>query len=419
MKLNYFHIKYFVIQSRKFCLISQKNEKIEIMNMVDLNLDSRKLRIKIKNPKLKFLKLLTPILALIASINVQLIFSYIFLFIIPFINLITPLNQVSASLLILFLSQICGSIIVYFIFLRFFHIQKDFSDPMRGSNLSCNISLISMGYCICALISIFLTFIFTLLNLKPQTGYDAILPETQYLTDTFTIILYFTTPTLGAGVFEELSFRRMAIPLLEKHGLSPFSAVLTTASFFSISHIPNDLLNGNLSGGIIHSLVVFFIGLVAGLMYIFSRKVIYSIIIHATLNFLSFAGYLIALIGVPMLMIINSSLSYALIILGGIILIYFLSKFIYKPNWLWRIKLREKSRFSGKLSILGFLIVGTIYIVIITLIQFIAPFLISIGATVENTLLVIISLFLVSLLAILWIGNKKNQIIFDKRKKIE
>ncbi|MFW9773465.1 MAG: hypothetical protein ACFFEO_15045, partial [Candidatus Thorarchaeota archaeon] len=114
-----------------------------------------------------------------------------------------------------------------------------------------------------------------------------------------------------------------------------------------------------------------------------------------------------------------SSLSYALIILGGIILIYFLSKFIYKPNWLWRIKLREKSRFSGKLSILGFLIVGTIYIVIITLIQFIAPFLISIGATVENTLLVIISLFLVSLLAILWIGNKKNQIIFDKRKKIE
>jgi len=391
------------------------------MNMAELNLNCRKLGVdgNLKKEKFKLLNLIAPIFAVTAGINIQIIISYILLFIIPLINLILPLNSVSASLLIMFLSQIFGSIIIYFIFLRFFHIQKDFSDPMSGSNLSCTLSLVSVGYSACALISFLLTFIFTLLNLRPQTGYGAILPEGQYLTDIFTMILYFAAPTLGAGIFEELVYRRMAIPLLEKHGMGPFSAVLASASFFSISHIPNDLLNGNLSGGIIHSLVVFIIGMMVGIMYIFSRKIIYSIIIHAIFNFLSFTGYLIILIGIPALLIINSFLSYTLIILGVILLIYFIIKFICKPNWLWRVKLREESRYSTKLSILGFITMGTIYIISSTLIQLLIPYLISIGITVESTLLLINGIFMVTTLIMLWIGNRKNLITFNKNKKIK
>ena len=391
------------------------------MNVVELNLNSRKLGVdgNLRKEKLKFLNLITPILAVTAGINIQIIISYILIFIIPLINLILPLNSVSASLLTMFLSQIFGSIIIYFIFLRFFHIQKDFSNPMSGSNLSCMISLVSVGYSTCALISFLLTFIFTLLNLRPQTGYGAILPEGQHLTDIFTMMLYFMAPTLGAGIFEELVYRRMAIPLLEKHGMSPFSAVLASASFFSISHIPNDLLNGNLSGGIIHSLVVFIIGMMVGIMYIFSRKIIYSIIIHAIFNFLSFTGYLIILIGIPALFIINSFLNYTLIILGVILLIYSIIKFIYKPNWLWRMKLREESRHSTKLSILGFITMGTIYIISSTLIQLLIPYLISIGITVESTLLLINGICMFTTLIMLWIGNRKNLITFNKDKKIK
>jgi membrane protease YdiL (CAAX protease family) len=157
---------------------------------------------------------------------------------------------------------------------------------------------------------------------------------------------------------------------MEERGTSPLVAVITSSFIFSIGHLPGDLVNGNLSGGIIHVWGVFLIGMSLGLIYVLTRNLIYPIIIHGILNFISFSGPLVTILGDNLLILSFNIIILIICIIGVGVLLFGLWQLLRKRTAEWVILLREKTHNQIKHGILGFLIIGIVSVFIPLIIQF-------------------------------------------------
>ncbi len=200
-----------------------------------------------------------------------------------------------------------------------------------------------------------LLIIFAAMGVVPETGYEgALLLEPHHLDNPMNIIIFFAVGSLGAPVFEELLFRRTAIPLLERVGLSPRDAVLSTSIAFAVVHVPLDILNGNVAGAIVHFWSTFILGATMGLLYVTTRNIIFPIIMHAITNGLSFA----AVIGPLEIAAVIGLLYLAFIPIGLIIIKREYDRFKENTDNDWVIELHQEtdSTHTNKLwkFILGF-----------------------------------------------------------------
>jgi len=335
-----------------------------------------------------------------------------------------PLDYIILTLLILFLSQIIGIFIVYYLLIPLFKVKDSEYRPLNLFNSLRTIMLICGTFTLIVSINFILFYIFRLFSLNPQSGYNNVLLSSEHLTNPLNILIYYLPLTVGAPVYEELVYRRLLIPLLEKRGMGPSIAIFSSSLLFALAHLPDDLISANITGIIMHISAVFLIGVSLGLIYILTRNVFYSIIIHGILNFISFSGPLVILIVNSILTLSYDIIYWITYILGFIVIILGLWQFFRKREAEWVILVREKNTKSILYSFFGFLFIGTISIFVPLLIQIT---IVNLGIAIYNILLylfVLILCFGSFLILFLWLGTRtiyesKNNLILNSKIKIK
>ena len=124
--------------------------------------------------------------------------------------------------------------------------------PLNLLNSVRTIFLICVTFTIVFTFNFILVHIFRVFDVIPQSGYNDVLLNSEHLSNPINILMFYLPLTIGAPVYEELVYRRLLIPLLEKRGMTPLIAMLSSSLLFAIAHLPGDLVNGNLPGGIMH-----------------------------------------------------------------------------------------------------------------------------------------------------------------------
>lgn len=309
--------------------------------------------------KSTFMRFFPAVAAIIAASGMFALLNLAAIYALDIISLFIPLTNQSAILTILLISQMSGALLTFFLLIPIFKVKNvDNTEPIRGSNAR-RAFLIYIGlYSIALLSNLLFIYITSLLDITPQTGYGSILVSEDVMDDAYTILIYFIAPTIGAGVYEEMVYRRMVIPRLEKSGMAPFTAALSSAALFAIGHFPNDLFNGNIAGGIIHVWGVFLIGTALGAIYIFSRKVIYPITLHALYNLVSFLGPYVVLTGSNLILAIYSITMLLIIGGGAFAAVYIVVQYLRKRNYDWIKLVKEDSEVKPRKGILGYMLIG-------------------------------------------------------------
>ncbi len=358
--------------------------------------------------KSRFLDFLTPAMATESGMIVAALLSLPLLFIILLFDFLLPLNSVSGNLLLLGMSQLIGFFIVKFGFIPLFRSKEIVHESVNTVNFRKMIMGITIVYSMAILSNIILISIFNSFDSTPQSGYGSILITKELLNDPLTLTLYFLVPTLGAGVFEELVYRRMVIPLLEERGMAPKSAALASAFIFALSHLPNDLINGNLSGGIVHVWGVFLIGTMMGLIYVLTRNIIYPIIMHATVNFISFLGPYVLLSESLGLLILYELIVFALIGVGSIFGVYLLIQYFRHSDKEWIQMLKTRSLLDIKKGFLGYMIITTVILTALVTIDITFTIILISGFNEILTILLYSALLGIILTLLLWVGYKNR-----------
>ncbi len=329
-------------------------------------------------------------------------------FIIIFSNFSLPFDYIITNLLIAFLSQVIGAFIVYFVLIPLFKAKNsEFRHLTRFDSLR-TILLICGTFTLITSITFGLVHIFRLFNLSPQSGYTNLLLNVGHLANPLNILIYYLPLTVGAAVYEELIYRRLLIPLLEQRGMSTSPAIFFSSLLFALAHLPDDLISANPTGTITHILAVFFIGISLGLIYVITRNVLYSMLIHGVLNFISFSGPLVVLVANSTLTLTYNVVYWAIFITGIGILIFGLWQFLRKKKAEWVVILREKQTIPTLLGSIGFLIIGTASLFIPSLIQTIVVDLEIAFYSVLLYFIVLLVCYGSVLVLFIWLGTRTN-----------
>ncbi|UCG90420.1 MAG: CPBP family intramembrane metalloprotease [Candidatus Heimdallarchaeota archaeon] len=143
-------------------------------------------------------------------------------------------------------------------------------------------------------------------------------------------------------IWEELTCRRLLIPLLEERGLSPLLTVLASSLIFAFGHVPHFITNGNMTTLLIQIPRAFLFGLILGFIYINTRNVFYSVLAHGIANGLGIIPLALIYLNNETLNIIFE-LIYSLILALGLIMsiiigIYTLKIYDHQNSLIFRIK---------------------------------------------------------------------------------
>lgn len=293
--------------------------------------------------------------AILLNFIQNIIFTVLLIF-----NFTLEMDILIFSLLITFLSQFAGILIIYFLVIPLMKIKEVKKQSFTSRNLFRTVLLICSTFTVNIINNYVFITIFDLFNLVPQSGYTGILLNASHLSNPLNVIIYYLPLTIGTPIFEELLYRRTIIPMLEKRGMAPFTAILTSSIVFAIAHFPNDLINGNLYGGIMHCLGVFYISISLGIVYIITRNILFPIIIHSFINFLSFSGPLINTLENEILLLSYNMLIISIAIMGIGILIYCVWQYFKRRSTDWVIILKKRSSQNIMLGLIVFLIIGSI-----------------------------------------------------------
>jgi len=264
------------------------------------------------------------------------------------------------SLLIAFLSQVAGIIIVYFLVIPLMKVKVIQKQSWNSRNLVRTFLLLCFTFMLNIMSNYFFMFIYDFFNLTPQSGYSSILLNASSLNNPLNVIIYYLPLALGAPVFEELLYRRTIIPMLERRGMAPFTAILTSSVAFSIAHFPNDLVNGNMYGGISHCVAIFYISISLGIIYIVTRNIFFPIIAHSFVNFISFSGPLIDILQNETLLLSYNIIVISIAIIGIGVLIYSIWRYFKRSSTDWVILLKTKSSQKIIPGLIVFLIIGIV-----------------------------------------------------------
>jgi membrane protease YdiL (CAAX protease family) len=215
------------------------------------------------------------------------------------------------------------------------------------------------------------------LDIKAYIFKNALPLSKDHSGNLFSIIIWLIAGTLGVAIFLEYLYRRTLIPLLEKRGMSPFSAVITSSFAFALVNIPfnlgfqitilgeSNLLNIYLSrydllNSLLYSLnlfiTAFLLGIACGIVYILTRNILFSIMIHC---FGLLPYYLMELFNNNIILI--SFLHFLIIVMnisGLFIALYTLYSFFtpsYHTNWITILK--KKSSVDINRGLVGFFII--------------------------------------------------------------
>ncbi|MFW9930669.1 MAG: lysostaphin resistance A-like protein, partial [Candidatus Thorarchaeota archaeon] len=196
------------------------------------------------------------------------------------------LDQVIKDLLVLLIAQLIGFIVVIYVLIPFFKVKFTEYYPISIASIRITFILFLLLIGITFISNLFFTSLFTIINLDPHVGYSEFILSVGQIRNPLNIVLFLVTLTFGAAIFEEIVYRRLLISLLEKNHLLPLTTVVISSILFAFTHLPDDLLYGNISGAITHITGVFLLSMILGFAYLLTRNVLFPIIIHAFSNLL-------------------------------------------------------------------------------------------------------------------------------------
>ncbi|MFW9994547.1 MAG: lysostaphin resistance A-like protein [Candidatus Odinarchaeota archaeon] len=295
------------------------------------------------------------------------------------------------NLLVLFGSQILGAIAVYFLLVPFFRVKQASNAPITRSAFIQTFYLICLTWGLIIAKNLISVPILEALNAEtPVTGTEVlILPENMI--NPLNVLILLLPVTIGAPLFEELLYRRTLIPLLEDRGMSPFSAVVTSTLFFTFIHLPADLINGNITGTILHITSVVLLGFAVGVSYVLTRNVLYPMIIHGSLNgvsaILTIVQYDEDLLNIWLLF------NYSIVLVGLIVAARMIWKYIRKDETEYSTTLTERSRVNIYPGFTGFCVISMGLVTLHTIFLVITP-IFTILAVSPIGLLVLVAVIL-------------------------
>ncbi|MBD3406094.1 MAG: CPBP family intramembrane metalloprotease [Candidatus Lokiarchaeota archaeon] len=281
------------------------------------------------------------------------------------INLSIPIlsdESIIRSLQTALVGQLIAAIVIGVLFIPMLGLRDVKNNPLSSEGFKRTFLSIPIIMTIAFIANLVILLIFLSLGLVSESGYTGVLYlEEEHLADPMNVIVFFAVGCVGAPLFEELLYRRTAIPLMEERGMHEGEAIVGSTLLFALAHVPLDLLNGNVPGAIQHFVGVFIIGFFIGIVYVMTRNVVYPIIIHAVMNGIAFVAYIGTL---------SASLIVAIIFVGVVYLVMLPigAYMAYKKLGQWISKVTENLE---NVKTLAFVIMIVIYLVGITLLPLI------------------------------------------------
>jgi hypothetical protein len=278
------------------------------------------------------------------------------------------------DLVMLNLTMLLLTIIVYFIIIPRLKVRDAVYEKANYISLIATILLV----CIAISFQILLTNIFNILQLDIQEETLTFTFE-EFINPPF-LIAYLFWVLIANSLFSEYIYRRTIIPLLEDRGVSPTLSVILSALGYSLINLPLYLLSimypshyDILLFDIIYQITLTIIfGICAGLIYIFTRNILFPVLFGIIFNSYNLVGNLGNSFGNDIFIIVHDLLS--IISLTASLAIIFYTSWILmnqqiKPAWLKIIRKRSvpniKRGIAGLFFIsLGLLLVQTFVIVI-------------------------------------------------------
>ena len=108
-------------------------------------------------------------------------------------------------------------------------------------------------------------------------------PYDNYFANPFVTVLFSVLVIFIGPLFEEIIFRQHVISFLSARLSSKISVILLSSVIFSLNHLPADIQNGSFRFTIEHLFVVFFLGVVLGLIF-YRYGLIYAVFFHSLWN---------------------------------------------------------------------------------------------------------------------------------------
>lgn len=206
-------------------------------------------------------------------------------------------------------------------------------------------------------------------------------------------------------------YRRTLIPLLEERGMTPFPAVLASSLVFVLIHAPNDLLHGNLPFTISHLWGVFAVSLNLGMVYVLTRNILYSILVHGFMNVLGFLPSIFELMKDQALLMAFELLSWLIFFTGLGVGAYVVWTYFESPRAKWVRIVKEKSAIHIVPGLLGFVGISVVCLTLQTMVDVTFARLISSVQTATITDIMVEGFLLGILFAILmWLATKTEYV---------
>lgn len=280
------------------------------------------------------------------------------------------------QLIVLFIGQLLGTVVVYLIIIRFVKVKNVEFNSMNKESLTQTlvvVCLLCFGLIFLATTSFFLSSIF---QLEISESMMALPITSDHISNLLTNVLCLAAFTFGSALFVEYLFRRTLIPLLEVRGMAPLMTVLFSSFVYAISHTAYDLglrlgfleewiitlhsrydqLN-TLSYAISQFNYFLLLGLACGTIYILTRNIIYPILVHTFGRFIFIMPNFLSLLNNDLMSLIFSIIIFLVYIIGLSLGIYLVWKLLYHPYPEWLTILRKKSNVRIRRGICGFLFV--------------------------------------------------------------
>ena len=248
-----------------------------------------------------------------------------------------------ARMLVVFLSSILGVLFIYFILIRLLRLNTPENSktpqlpPLK--NLKWTFIIFSLLWMSISIITIILNGLSSIFNVNlPLFSSFDFLPVND-VNNVFMILFWLLSSTVIFASLKEVWYRRTLLPLLEQHGISTSLSLLSISIFYGLLNtllevglevriLQTELISlvtmHDLGTTIVNSLHIFIFGfslsLACGIIYIITRNILYSIIIHSLTNLLILLTYLIPILNIPILMLVFL-IGMIILISGGLFII--------------------------------------------------------------------------------------------------
>jgi membrane protease YdiL (CAAX protease family) len=224
-------------------------------------------------------------------------------------------------------------------------------------------SILWLSLIISAIIFVTISSLFGISNILFFNLTSITLNQSDNIIDIF---LWLIALTIGVASLKELLYRRTLIPMLESQelGMSSFTVIMTSGLVFGLLHLPQSLgIQASLFQSDLISFsfnydpqtiiffatyqfwVAFLIGIASSTTYVFTRNVIYPIMIHTMTNLLFLISYSFAIFENQPLMYIFVILISIISMIGLLFLIYFIKAFL-NEDWKRFIQLKSSKRIN-------------------------------------------------------------------------